>query len=44
MPAKLVYLQKEHARRYIDHRGPKFDVMVSDILIAAENSTAFDFE
>ena len=32
MPEKLSYLQKKHAQRYIEKRGPMFDSIVEDII------------
>ena len=32
MPEKLKYLQKKHAQRYIEERGPMFDYIVEDIV------------
>ena len=31
MPEKLKFLQKKHAQRYIEERGPMFQSMVQDV-------------
>lgn len=32
MPEKLKYIQKKHATKYIDERGPIFDSMIQNLL------------
>ena len=32
MPEKLKYLQKKHAQRYIEERGPMFNSIVQDVI------------
>lgn len=31
MPEKLKYLQKKHAQRYIEERGPMFNSIIEDV-------------